>query len=77
MELLCRNEVNDNAEEDNANNYRINISKTIASKYFEYKTKLIGSAKNDHITLNKEIVDPLKYFINFGKFDDWSLSIVK
>ena len=42
-----RDQVNDDENEnDNANN-RINNNKTITSRSFEYKTKLIGSTPND------------------------------
>ena len=63
-----RDKVNDNANENNADNYRINNSKTITSKSFEYKTKLIGSTPNDNNTLNADIVVPLKYLSNFWRF---------
>ena len=41
--LKCyRDEVNDNAIANNDTSiYRINSNKTIASRYFEYKTKII------------------------------------
>ena len=38
-----RDEVNDDANENNAGNYRIDNSKTVTSKSFEYKTTIIGS----------------------------------
>ena len=63
-----RDKVNDNANENNADNYRINNSKTITSKSFEYKTKLIGSTPNDNNTLNADIVVPLKYLSKFWRF---------
>ena len=63
-----RDKVNDNAHENNADNYRISNSKTITSKSFEYKTKLIGSTPNDNNTLNADIVVPLKYLSNFWRF---------
>ena len=38
-----RDEINDSANENNdANNYRTNNNKTTTSKFFEYKTKIIG-----------------------------------
>ena len=63
-----RDEVNDDENKNyNANN-RINNNKTIASKSFEYKTKLIGSTPdNNNNTLNAEVVVPLKYLSNFWK----------
>ena len=63
-----RDKVNDNAHENNADNYRINNSKTITSKSFEYKRKLIGSTPNDNNTLNADIVVPLKYLSKFWRF---------
>ena len=47
-----RDEVNDNTNENNADNYRINNSKAITSKPFEFKetnsrAKLIGNTPND------------------------------
>ena len=44
-----RDEINDDANE-NVNN-RINNNKTITSKSFEYKTKLIGSIPDDNYKL--------------------------
>ena len=63
-----RDEINDYMNENDANNNRINNNKTIASKSFEYKTKLIGSTPdNNNNTLNAEVVVPLKYLSNFWK----------
>ena len=42
-------------ENDNANN-RINNKKTIISKSFEYKTKLIGNRQNDNNILKAEVL---------------------
>ena len=60
-----RDEVNDNANENNADNYRINNNKAIASKSFNYKTKIIESTKNDNNTSDAEVVVRLKYLSNF------------
>ena len=60
-----RYKVNDDAHENNADSYRINNSKTTASKSFEYKTKLIGSTPADNNTLDTEVVILLKYLSNF------------
>ena len=65
--------MNDNAIENNADNYRINKNKTIASKSFKYKTKIIGSTPNDNNTLDAEVIDPLKYFSNFWRSLDLPL----
>ena len=47
-----RDEVNNDVNENNdAGNYRINSNKTTASQFFEYNTKIIGSAPNNNKTL--------------------------
>ena len=48
-------------------------SKTITSKSFEYKTKLIGSTPNNDIMLDAEVVVPLKYLSNFWRYFDLPL----
>ena len=60
-----RDEINDDANEDNAARNKINNNKTIASKSLEYKTKLVGRTPNNNDILDGEVVVPLKYFINF------------
>ena len=54
-----RDEINDDANENNLDNNRINNNKTITSKSFEYKTKLIGSTPNNNNILDAEVVVPL------------------
>ena len=54
-----RGEINDDANENNLDNNRINNNKTITSKSFEYKTKLIGSTPNNNNILDAEVVVPL------------------
>ena len=54
-----RDEINGDANENNGANNRINNNKTITSKSFEYKTKLIGSTPNDNNILDAEVVVPL------------------
>ena len=69
-----RDEVNDSANENNdATNFRINNSKAIASKSFEYKTKLIRSKSNNYHKLDAEVVVPLKYLSNFWRILDLPL----
>ena len=58
-------EVNDNANENNTDNYRINNNKTI-NKSFKYRKKVIGNTPNINNTLEAEVVVPLKYLSNFG-----------
>ena len=57
-----RDEINADENENNAN-------KTITSKSFEYKIKIIGRTRNYNTTLDKEAV-PLKYLVNFLRFLD-------
>ena len=68
-----RDEINDDAiENDNADN-NINKSKTITSKAFEYKTKTIEKTLNGNNTLHTEFVVPLKYLNNFSRYLDLPL----
>ena len=54
-----RDKVNDDENEnDNADNNRINNNKTITSKSFEYKTKIIGKTPDDNNVLDTESVVP-------------------
>ena len=46
-----RDEVNDDANENNTSNYRIN-NKTKTSRYFEYRTQIIGRISNDNNALD-------------------------
>ena len=62
-----RDEINDSVNENNdAGNYRMN-NKTMTSKSFAYRTKIIGRTPNDNYILNTEVVVPLKYLSNFWK----------
>ena len=66
-----RDEIND--DENESVNNRINNNKTIRSKSFEYKTKLIGSTPSDNNILDTEVAVPLKYLSNFWRSLDWPL----
>ena len=55
--------MNDSAHEIDDNDNKIN-NKTMLSKSFEYKTKIIGGTPNNNI-LDAEVVVSLKYFSNF------------
>ena len=55
----------DDANGNNAANYRIHSNKATTSRSFKYKTKIIGSIPNDNNRLETEVVVPLKYFSNF------------
>ena len=68
-----RDEVNDNANENNADSYRISNKKSITSESFKFKTKIIGSTLNDNNKLDAKLVVPLKYFSNFWRFLDLRL----
>ena len=68
-----RDEANDDENEnDNANNM-INNNKTIRSKSFEYKTKIIGSTPNNNNILDAAVLVPLKYLSNFWRSLDLPL----
>ena len=54
-----RDKVNDYAKDEVANNYMTHNSKTIKSKSFEYKTKIIISTSNDNNPLDTESLVPL------------------
>ena len=69
-------EVNDDANEIKADNYRIYNSKTVASESFKCKTKAIWSKpannnndnNNNNNTLDTEVVVLLKYLSDFCGF---------
>ena len=52
-------------ENKNANNFRIINNKTTTSKFFEHKTKLIGSTSNNDSRLEAEVVVP---FLEISQF---------
>ena len=69
-----RNEVfDDENENENANNKRISKSKTITSKSFEHKTKIIRKETDDNNLLDTEVVIPSKCLSNFWGFLDLPL----
>ena len=45
----------------------------MTSKYFEYKTKLIGRTPNNNNILDADVVAPLKYFSSFCRSLDLPL----
>ena len=61
-------EINDDANESNEDGNKINNKKTITSKSFEYKTKIIERTPDDNNTLNAEVVVPSKSLSNFWRF---------
>ena len=70
----CRDEINDDAiENDNANNNRVKNNKIITSKYFEYKTKILGRTPDNDNTLDTKDGVPLKYLSKFWRFLDLPL----
>ena len=54
-------------------NNRINNNKTITSKSFEYKKKVIGSKSSNNNILDIEVVVPLKYLSRFWRLLDLPL----
>ena len=63
--VIIKDKINDDANENNADNYRLDNSKTVTSKSFEYKTKITWSTPDDNNILDTEVVVPLKYLSNF------------
>ena len=68
-----RDEINDDANENDAVRNKINNNKSVKSKSFEFKTKLIRRTPNNNDTLDVEVVVPLKYLSNFWRSLDLSL----
>ena len=68
-----RDEINDDANENHAARNKINNSKAITSKPFEYKAKLKRSTPNSDNILDAEVVVPLEYLSNFWRFLDLPL----
>ena len=61
-----RDEMIDDANENNdAGNYRTNNNNKTASKFFDFKTKIIGNTPADNNTLDTEFVVPLRYLSNY------------
>ena len=55
-----RDEINEDANENDNKDDMLNNNKKITSKSFKYKTKLIGSTPNNNNILDAEVVVPLK-----------------
>ena len=68
-----RDEVNDSVNEIDDNDDKIKNNKTTTSKFFEYKTKIIGSMPNNNNILDAKIIVPLKYLSNFWRSLDFPL----
>ena len=68
-------EINDDANENDNAGRKINNGKTITIKSFKYKTKIIGRTSDDNNALDTELVAPLKYLSNFGRFLDLCLML--
>ena len=65
----------DDANQNNENgNYKINNNKATLGKFFEYKSKVIGSTPGDGNVLDTETVLPLKYLSNFSNSLDFLLT---
>ena len=60
-----RNEVNDYVNKTADKDNEINSDKTVRSKSFEYKKKMIRSAPNNISILNTEVVALLIYLSSF------------
>ena len=68
-----RDEVNDPANEIDDNDNKINNNKTITSKSYEYKIKIIESTPNNNTILNAAVIFPLNYLSNFCRSLDLPL----
>ena len=66
--IYFRNEIIDSAIENNDDGHKINNNKTITSKSFKCRTKIIGTTPDDNNLLNVEVVVPLKYWNNLWIF---------
>ena len=69
-----RDEINGDAKENDAVNKTINNNKTLAIKYVQYKTKLIGTTTNNNNILDAEILILFKYLTNFWRSLDFRLN---
>ena len=69
----CRDEINDDANENNAACNKINNNKTITSKSFEYMTKLMERTPNNSNILDAKVVVRVKYLSNIWRSLDLSL----
>ena len=67
MELFGDEVTEDVNENNEVCNYRINNNKTTTSKYFEYRTEIIGSTRANDDTLDTEVVVSLKYLGHFWR----------
>ena len=57
--------MNEAANENNDDEYKVNNEKTTTSKTFEYKTKKTGSTPDNNSRLDSEVNVPLIYLSNF------------
>ena len=69
----CRDEINDDANENNAACNKINNNKTITSKSFEYMTKLMERTPNNSNILDAKVVVRVKYLSNIWRSLDLPL----
>ena len=65
-----KDEVNNDANENNAANGKINNNKTVTSKSFKCKTKKTGGTPDDNNTFSTEVVVPLKCLSKFWRLLD-------
>ena len=68
-----RDKMNDDANGNNDDNYRIHNRKTVTSKFLEFKTKIIESTIGDDNTLGAKAVVPLRYLSNLWRSLNLSL----
>ena len=63
-----RDEVNDDANENNGDHYRKRNGRATGYNFFQYKTKIFGNTPADSNTLDTELISPLKYLSYFWRF---------
>ena len=67
QEVYYRDEVNVDANKNDAACNKKKKKKKKTGKTSKYNTKLIGSTLNNNNILDREVVFPLKYLSNFGR----------
>ena len=62
LQKYYRDELNDDANENYDDYYKVDNVKTTTSKFIEWKTRIIGSTPGSNNTLDKKVVVPLNYW---------------
>ena len=62
LQNYYRDEVNDDANENNDNYYKLDNEKATTTKFIEWRTRIIGSTPAGNNTLDKKVAVPLNYW---------------